>query len=200
MPVLGITGGIATGKSTFVQALRRYFPAESFDADEAAHRLMESGTQVHSEIIARFGPDIIDERGEIQRDRLRDLVFSNDLQRRELESILHPRIREEWMSLASSRSAGKEWLIVDIPLLFETGADGQCDQTITVACAPLTQRERLRSLRHLDEPMIDKILGAQWDLLEKIKRAHHIIWNDSTPASLEIQARLIGGWLAAYYG
>jgi dephospho-CoA kinase len=195
MPVLGVTGGIATGKSSFVQALLRFLPAELFDADRAAHELLQSDAAVHAAIREVFGPEVFSSEKIPDRARLREAVFGSRERREALEAILHPRIRERWISLCEEWKRQAGWLIVDIPLLYETGAEKVLERVVVVACTPATQRARLRENRGLDEAMSENIIGAQHDLGLKMKAANHLIWNDSTPDCLEGQARLLAGWL-----
>ena len=102
--------------------------------------------------------------------------------------------------LSDDAKSGKNWLCIDIPLLYETKVEGHFDRVIVVACSPATQRQRLRMARGLSDDIADRILAAQLDLREKISRATHLIWNDSTPASLERQATLLANWLRHRYG
>ena len=200
MPVLGITGGIATGKTTLTRALLRRLPAELFDADRCAHELLENDSAVRAAVSGTFGPEIYDAHGKPDRARLRELVFSEELHRKRLEEILHPAIRARWSTLAEQTAKTGGWLCVDIPLLYETGAESRFDRVIVVACAPETQRRRLRENRGLDDETAARIIATQLDLWAKIKKADHVIWNDSTDACLDGQAALLAGWLRQIYG
>ena len=196
MPVLGVTGGIATGKSSFTSVLRREFPAEFFDADACAHELLAHDASVHRAILTTFGPEACDPAGNPDRPKLRALVFSDDLKRRQLEGILHPAIRERWTQRAAQFSREGGWFVVDIPLLFETQAEASFDHIVVVACSPATQRRRLAEKRGLSADLAEKIIASQLDLPTKIKQAHHVIWNDSTLSCLERQSRLLAAWLS----
>lgn len=200
MPLLGITGGIATGKSTFTRSLLRGLPAEVFDADRDARELLDRDPAVRLTVGKSFGTDYYDAQGRLDRARLRELVFSDDLHRRRLEEILHPVIRARWLALAGNVRASGGWLLVDLPLLYETTAEGQFDRVIVVACSPATQRRRLERERGLDAAIAEKILSAQLDLQTKIKRADHVVWTDSTAACLDEQADLLAAWLRNRYG
>ena len=200
MPALGITGGIATGKSTLTRALLRELPAEVFDADQCAHELLAGDADVQAAVRAEFGSSVFDADGRPDRAALRTLVFHDDSTRARLEAILHPVIRERWSALAATAKSGKKWLCFDIPLLYETAIETQFDRVIVVACSSDTQRQRLRVARGLSDELAARILAAQLDLREKISRCHHLIWNDSTPARLERQATLLAHWLRQRYG
>ena len=200
MPVIGITGGVATGKSTFTRALLGHLPAELFDADQAGHALLEGDPDVKVSVEAAFGTGIYNAEGRPNRSQLRDLVFSDERNRKQLEEILHPAIRTRWIALGDASRRDRTWLLVDIPLLYETGAESHFDRVVVVGCAAVTQRHRLETERGLSTTMAESIIAAQLDLETKIKRADHLIWNDSTVVCLEAQANLLATWLSHHYG
>jgi dephospho-CoA kinase len=200
VPALGITGGIATGKSTFIRAFLRQVPAALFDADQCAHELLAGDAQVHSAVREAFGPEVFNTDGIPDRALLRGRVFDDPLARRQLEAILHPIIRRRWLAIAEHAHTSKDWHCFDIPLLYETGAEAHFDRVIVVACSPATQRQRLCATRGFSDELAAKMIAAQFDLRAKITRSHHLIWNDSTPASLEAQAALLINWLRQRYG
>jgi dephospho-CoA kinase len=210
--LLGITGGIATGKSSFVAALQRHLPGTLFDADATAHELLASDPAIHAAIRERFGSEVFDPSGLPNRIRLRELIFRAPERRAELEGILHPIIRQRWLALAAGHRASsaaaaanaeptkpRSWFYLDIPLLYETAAESELDRVAVVACSPATQRARLRAFRNLDDAIIEKIIGAQHDLGLKMTKADHVIWNDSTVSCLDGQAKLFAGWLRNYH-
>src|SRR6202049_3696413 len=128
MRSIGITGGVATGKSTVAlhlfELLRPALPVELFSSDFEARRLTDSDLVVKEEIRAAFGGQVFDAEGNLARGRLRDLVFHDGSARKVLETILHPRIREAWRS----RTGGDGLLLAEIPLLYETGAEPSFDR------------------------------------------------------------------------
>jgi dephospho-CoA kinase len=200
VPVLGVTGGIATGKSTFNQTLLRRLPAEFFDADRAAHALLEGDAETRQAIEAAFGVGVYNAEGKPDRVRLRELVFADEQNRRQLEAILHPAIRRSWMARAEIARSTDSWLVIDIPLLYETGAESHFDRVVVVACSPATQRRRLDVYRHLAPEMAEQIIAAQLDLATKVRKADHLIWNDSSVSCLERQTDLLATWLRQTYG
>ena len=195
MPSLGITGGVATGKSSLTECLLRRLPAKRFDADQCAHDLLAADAEVRHAVRAQFGALSYGEDGSPNRAYLRDLVFSDAGRRKQLEAILHPVIRSRWMALASEASAGKDWLFVDIPLLFESGVESCFDHVAVVACPPNTQLRRLTGGRGLTGDLAEKMISTQIDLRTKMRQADHIIWNDSSLSCLDQQAALLAGWL-----
>ena len=200
MPAIGITGGIATGKSTLARTLLRELSAEVFDADHCAHELLDGDPVVQASVREKFGSSVFAPDGRPDRAALRERVFNDEAARVQLEEILHPIIRERWTKLAAIAKSGKKWLCFDIPLLYETDVESHFDRVIVVACSSATQRQRLSAARGLSDDIADRIIAAQLDLREKVSRCHHLIWNDSTPASLERQATLLAHWLRQRYG
>lgn len=200
MPVLGVTGGIATGKSSSVEALLRHLPAEVFDADRFVHQLLAGDETIISAVRQAFGNEVFDAEGRVSRTRLGEMVFAKEGFRKSLEAILHPVVRTRWMALAKKYRESNAWALVDIPLLFETGAESHFDRTLVVACSPATQKARLRDRRGLSVAMIEKIIGAQLPLSAKVNKADHIIWNDHTVSCLDRQAGLLARWLISYHG
>jgi dephospho-CoA kinase len=198
VPALGITGGIATGKTTFTAALRRHISAEVFDSDFCARELLANDSEVHEKLRAQFGAEIFDAEKKPDRARLREIVFADEQKRRALEAILHPAIRARWLSLAAH--AEKNWLFVDIPLLFETHAAPHFDRIVVVACSDATQRARLTGGRNLTPEIARQILAAQLPLAEKMQKANHVIWNESPLPALEAQARLFAEYLKQRHG
>jgi dephospho-CoA kinase len=131
---------------------------------------------------------------------LRDIVFEDEDARRRLEDLVHPLVRELWTTQADQARATGSWLLVDIPLLYETGVEAQFDRVIVVSCSPHTQRRRMRDERSLASELIERMITSQLDLVTKAARADHIVWNDSTSAALDEQASLFAAWLRQRYG
>ncbi len=195
MPAIGVTGGIATGKSTFSEALCRYLPAELFDADQCSRDLLAQDQGVREAVTRAFGARAFDAAGRPDRAWLREIVFADADQRHTLEQILHPRIRARWTARVQDAARRDGWFCVDIPLLYETGAQTHFAAVIVVACSRATQQARLLQKRHLSADTADQIITAQLDLAAKITQADHLIWNDSTNSCLDRQARLLAGAL-----
>jgi len=200
VPCLGITGGVATGKSSFAKALSRLISAEVFDADQCSRDLLTHDTGVWSEVRRHFGDDAFTAQGEPDRTKIREIVFGDPAQRKVLEGILHPRIRARWTSLVSGAKEGRNWLIVDIPLLFETHAGEYFDAVVVVACSAGNQIMRLVETRKLDTEIASKMIASQLELSAKMQRAGHVIWNDGSLACLEDQAVLAADYFKKYHG
>lgn len=173
------------GKSTADQLLRaRGLPV--IDTDLLARELVEPGQPALTEIKKSFGPSVIASNGHLNRGALASLVFADPARRKQLEAILHPRIRELWRrQIEELQRAGTFNLaVVVIPLLFETEAQAELDATLCVACSAGTQRQRLQARGwSLDE--IQKRNQTQWPVEEKMAAANFVVW---TEGSLDIHA------------
>jgi dephospho-CoA kinase len=191
MPAIGITGGIATGKTAFSDCLREIFPgARFFNADEAARTVVDD-PEVTTEIRRTFGPSVFSVTGDLNRERLRTIVFGDATKRRLLERILHPRIRRQWRAEAKRHRNSPDFFIADIPLLYETRGESLCDRVVVVACSYKVQLARLVQRMSLKETEAERMIKSQMPLEEKITRADHVVWNNSNRPMLAEQARLL---------
>lgn len=188
--LLGLTGGIATGKSTLTRLLANAHPFTVFDADACVHEMLRTDREVLAKIYHEFSLPRTVEALPLDRAELRRLVFSDSSARRRLEAIIHPVVRQRWMALrAECLDLGQDFL-ADIPLLLETGAAPQFDALVVVAAAPRTQRMRLVA-KGLEPAMVEAMLASQWSIGQKVSAADHVIWNDGSLAGLERQASLL---------
>jgi dephospho-CoA kinase len=189
MPAIGITGGISTGKSTFCNCLLEVVPsAKFFDADLAAHSLAEL-PEVREEILHQFGSGVFSRGGDLNRAKLRAIVFGSAAKRRALEQILHPRIRRQWMAQAEKHRNSPDFFFADIPLLYETGGEKWCERVIVVACSCNVQLSRLAKRKSLKGAEAEQMINSQMALENKIKRADHVVWNNGDRATLLEQAK-----------
>jgi len=191
MPAIGITGGISTGKTSFVQCLREVTPtATFFDADHAARELADGDPQVRGLIEEEFGPGVYSNGG-LNREAVRAIVFADAEKKRALEQILHPRIRRQWSLEAEGCRNSTRLFFADIPLLYETGGETLCDRVVVVACSPGVQLERLVARTGLERAAAQQMIDSQMPLTEKISRADHVVWNNGGREVLAEQARLL---------
>jgi dephospho-CoA kinase len=195
MPAIGITGGISTGKSTFVGCLRELLPAATFfDADEAAHALLNRPA-VENEIRREFGAEVFSTSADLNRAKVRAIVFGDATKKRALERILHPRIRRQWRTKAKEHRNSPKFFFADIPLLYETGGESLCDRVVVVACSEKVQLARLRKRMSIKSADAKQMIKSQMPLEEKIRRADHVVWNNGDRTSLMQQARfLVASW------
>ena len=188
MPAIGITGGISTGKSTFCECLREVLPgAEFFNADEAAHVLLEL-SEVKRKIRAEFGKHVFSRDGDLNRTNLRAIVFADATKKRALERILHPRIRRQWRTEAKRHRNSDNFFVADIPLLYETGGESLCDRVVVVACSQKVQLARLRKRMAVKIAEAKQMIKSQMQLEAKMRRADHVVWNNGDRAALVEQA------------
>ena len=191
MPAIGITGGICTGKSTFCGCLRKILPAAKFfNADQAAHVLVEL-PEVKQEIRAEFGSEVFSSDEALNRAKLRAIIFADATRKRALEQILHPRIRRQWRAEAKRHRNSPDFFFADIPLLYETGGETLCDRVVVVACSYNVQLARLIERMSLKNEEAEQMIRSQMALEEKIRRADHVVWNNSSRAALMEQTRFL---------
>jgi dephospho-CoA kinase len=177
MKTFGLTGGVGMGKSTAAQFLR-VRGARVVDTDELAHKLVEPGQPALAEIQTQFGRKILASKGELNRAELAKIVFADAAERKKLEAILHPRIRECWLAqIETWHEENYKLAVVVIPLLFETHAESHFDKIICVACSANSQRERLLARGWSDEQIYQRI-AAQMPVEQKIARADFVVWTD----------------------
>src|SRR5437660_7513562 len=191
MPAIGITGGISTGKSTFCECLREIIPAAKFfNADQAGHALVEL-PEVKQEIRGRFGDEVFLRGRDLNRTKLRAIIFRDATKRRALEQILHPRIRRQWRVEAKKHRNSPDFFFADIPLLYETGGETLCDRVVVVACSYNVQLARLTARMSLKNGEAEQMIKSQMPLEEKVARADHVVWNNGSRAALMEQAHFL---------
>lgn len=181
MLVVGLTGGIASGKSTVSQYLRE-LGAEIIDADVIARELVYPRSSAWQEIVNHFGREIIDEKGFLQRKKLGQIIFQSPAEREVLNKILHPKIKQRIAGLIEACRHKKDvpLIVVDAPLLIEAGMIGMVDEVWVVAIPEELQLQRLRERDNLSVTEAQKRLVSQMPLQEKLKYAHRVIDNSGT--------------------
>jgi dephospho-CoA kinase len=191
MPAIGITGGISTGKTTFCECLREVLPsAKFFNADKAAHVLLDL-SEVKRKIRAEFGRHVFSKDGDLNRTKLRAIVFADATKKCALERILHPRIRRQWRTEAKRHRNSPNFFFADIPLLYETGGESLCDRVVVVACSQKVQLGRLRKRMSVKIAEAKQMIKSQMQLDAKIRRADHVVWNNGDRTALVEQARFL---------
>lgn len=185
--LLGLTGGIATGKSTVSGMLRRAgIPV--FCADEIAHAVTAPGTPAARKIVRVFGKTALAPSGGLDRKNIADVVFHDMKKRKILESIVHPAVRKEMLRLARQELVKKTpWVVLDVPLLFEADFDKYCDATVCVTSSQNFQLARLCGLRNMGRRDALARVKAQMPLKEKAERADFVLENNETKAALRSQ-------------
>ena len=188
--IIGLTGGIAAGKSTVRALLTAGGGFRVFDADGCVRRLLDTDPRIASEIRGMFGSDFLRADGKPDRTRLREAIYGNPDARRRLESLMHPPVRAEWLALRDTCRAEGAKMLADIPLLYETEAESFFDSVVVVACSASSQLDRLET-RGIGRPMAEAMLASQWPIGQKTERADFVIWNDGSLAALGRQTELL---------
>lgn len=171
---IGLTGGIACGKSTVTRAFMA-LGVDAVDADEVAREIVQPGTPVLSALVARYGKALLTAQGALNRAQLRQIIFETSAERKWVEALMHPAIRATLLKrLAACRST---YRLLIAPLLFETGLHHLTDRTLVIDIPEAQQRERLRQRDGSDETQIDAILSAQLSRTERLSRADDIFDN-----------------------
>lgn len=185
---VGLTGGIATGKSYVTQRLHAA-GLPTIDADRLAREAVAPGTPGLRAVVARFGRDVLTDAGALDRARLGAVVFADAAARADLEAIVHPEVRRRiavWQAqLTALGHRGP--IVADIPLLFETGRTGDFDVTVVVACEPDTQRRRLMLRDGVSGDDADQRIAAQWPIARKVAAADYVVRTDGTFADTDAQ-------------
>ena len=190
MVIVGLTGGVASGKST-VSHVFGEAGAHLIDVDQVARELLQPKTPSWRDVVQAFGTEILEKDGSIQRRKLRALVFSDPEVRKRLDGILHPRIKEEVRRrIEKIRQENPEAIVViDAPLLVETGGHRETDEVVVVIATEAQQVERLKRRDGVSEEQARQILAAQMPVAEKAKVADFIIRNDGSPEETRQRAR-----------
>lgn len=179
--IIGLTGGIATGKST-VSAMLAELGAAVVDADQVAREVVLPGEPALRQVAETFGQAVLNEDGTLNRKKLGEIVFADEMKRKALEAILHPAIRQvmnDRIDRLERENPGR-LVVADIPLLYETGLDARYPEVLVVYVPPDVQLERLMKRDGLTEAKARERLNAQLPIDEKKKRADWVIDNSGT--------------------
>jgi|DewCreStandDraft_4_1066084.scaffolds.fasta_scaffold02387_2 dephospho-CoA kinase len=184
---VGLTGGIACGKSTVLRMLQD-LGAATISADSIVHELLDSDTSIRERIRREFGEGVFDETGRVDRRKLADIAFRDDSARMKLEHILHPEVRRRilvWMD--GARSRGTRVAVAEVPLLFETGLEGDFDCTVAVTAEHGEQLNRLSSRMPVRDA--ERRIAAQMPAEEKARRADYALVNSGSLDDLQERVR-----------
>jgi dephospho-CoA kinase len=188
MRLVGLTGGIATGKSTFAAALRA-LGAPIVDADQLARAAVAKGTPGLAAVVAAFGEEVLAPDGELDRKRMGARVFSDPAARARLEAVVHPAVRAlSRAELARLEAAGHAVAFYDVPLLFEAGREREMDLVVVVWAPREVQIARLAARDGLTRGEAEARLAAQLPIDDKAARADAVVVNDGDPAALAAKA------------
>lgn len=190
MILVGLTGGVATGKTTVAKMFQQC-GASIIDADLLARQVVEPGKPAWRAIVKLFGETVLKRDRSINRQVLGSIIFSNANQRRQLERIIHPRVAREQarVTKAIARKYPKAVVIYEVPLLFEVGVDKRVDKIIVVIADQATQIARLKKRNGLSRTEAIRRIQAQIPLAKKIHRADHVLNGASSRPLLRKQVR-----------
>lgn len=197
--LIGLTGGVASGKSSVARAFEARHPGSVVDADLAARAVVEPGTEGLAAVVGHFGAEVLGPDGRLDRAALRARVFADAGQRKALEALLHPRIRA-WM-LARAEAAPTPYVVLDIPLLAEGGGRAtwpMLDRIVVVDVPVAVQRARLMARDGVDAAFAERMIAAQATRAQRLALADDVIVNlgaleDLDAAVERLDARLLNG-------
>ena len=190
--VLGITGGIATGKSSVVQHfIDLGFPV--VDADIIARHLLDQNEQAYNEVVKVFGSEILQENGEINRQALGALVFNHPDKLKQLDELMAPFLQESILAAIKQASQNQKLVIVDVPLMYEKGYDEWMDQVAVVYCTPNQQLKRLMKRNQLTEKEAKQRIDSQLPI-EMKKLLAEVVFDNSNDLTQTIQQ--VDTWLS----
>ena len=196
MLLVGLTGGIGSGKSTVARMLEER-GAVVFDADLLAREAVEPGTPGHTAVIERFGADVLAPGGELDREALASIVFADPSARRDLEQIVHPEVRRLFAEGSEAYRDTDRIVVFSAPLLVESGMHTAFEILVVISATVATQIERLMRQRGMSEAAIRARIDAQAPLEDKAAVADFLVDNGGTLAELESQVERLWHDLSA---
>ena len=196
MLLVGLTGGIGSGKSTVARMLEER-GAVVFDADLLAREAVEPGTPGHAAVIERFGADVLAPGGELDREALASIVFADPAARRDLEQIVHPEVRRLFAEGSEAYHDTDRIVVFSAPLLVESGMHTAFEILVVVSATVATQIQRLMRQRGMSEPAIRARIDAQAPLEDKAAVADFLVDNEGTLAELQSQVERLWHDLSA---
>ena len=185
--VIGLTGGIASGKSTVSQMIKEK-GIRVVDADIIAKEAVSKGSAALHQIVQTFGEEVLLPNGELNRQQLGAIIFSDEEKRKKLNAIVHPEVRKEMLEQRDEGVSNNEtFVVLDIPLLFESKLEGLVDRIIVVYTTPDLQLSRLMNRNDLSEEEALKRIHSQQPLEEKCQKADRVIENTKDLAFIRKQ-------------
>lgn len=203
MPSIAITGTYGSGKSLAASLLMRKLESmdlkvTSYSADTHNRLLLEQDPQARLKITERFGKDVLGPSGIPDRLKLGEMIRQDDAARKDLEEIMHPLLRDKWLTECMSMRGGSgRFFLAEIPLLFERNLATHFDTSITVGCSEDNRRRRISASRGIDANTIHAWISIQLPEAEKILLADHLLWNDGPTETLSRQIDLLAETLIA---
>ena len=181
--VLGITGGVGCGKSTLLSMLEKKKGAKVILADNLGHEVMEPGTECYEQIVALLGSSILDETGQIKREKMAQIIYGDDEKRRQVNEIVHPSVKKEIKERIRMWQA-EPLVVVETALMFESGCDAYCDEVWGIFTDPEIRIDRLSKSRGYSREKSLSIMQKQMSYEELKQKCSHVLFNDEDPDKL----------------
>lgn len=191
MYVIGLTGGVGSGKTVVAHKLAELAKAELLIADELGHLVMEKDTTGYYEIVKAFGKEVLNEQGAISREHLSAIVFSDSEALKKLNGIIHPAVKEYMKDYIAQRKEKDGYLILETAIMFESGCDALCDEVWYVYVPAKVRMERLKENRGYSEEKSRSIMEKQLLEEEFRRRCKREVRNDGTMEALEEELRSV---------
>ncbi|MBQ09062.1 MAG: dephospho-CoA kinase [Gammaproteobacteria bacterium] len=185
---IGLTGGIASGKSTVSDCFKK-IGTQIIDADVISHEVAEPNGSAFNEILSSFGSDILDENGLIDRKKMRAIIFDDSAKKKTLEEIIHPKVKDQMFMLINQ--SNDHYLIVSVPLLAETGMNQIMDRTLLIDCSKNTQIKRLMDRDKITLNEAKSILANQASRSDRQKIADDLIVNEKNVTLKELEKKVL---------
>lgn len=183
---IGLTGGLASGKST-VSGILKQKNIPVVDADEIAHQVLRPDGEAYAEVVRVFGPGFVNSDGDIDRRKLGQHIFADSSRREKLESIIHPLVQQKVLQFKlQCEKRGDVFAIYDVPLLFEKNLQSQFDGVLLVSCSEALQIQRMRQRNQWSDQEIHDRLKAQIPLAQKEKKSTWVLQNNSSLEDLKM--------------
>ena len=188
MKVIGITGGVGAGKTQILEYLNNKYGATIFQADAVGKKLQKKGTECFDAIVAHFGTEILDAKGELDREKLADIVFSDKVELSVLNSIVHPAVKEEiYKKIAKEERKNTNLFILESAILIEDHYEEICDELWYIYVEDSIRKKRLIYARGYDSKKVDDIIAAQLPKSMFMKHCDRVIDNSNTFEETKIQ-------------
>lgn len=184
---VGLTGGIGSGKST-VSSIFSRLGVPVIDADQIARSLVEPGTDALSKLTAHFGEEILNQ-GQLDRRRLRELIFTDEAAKEWVEALLHPLVKREMLSRADQQDSA--YVVLEIPLLFEAGYQNLLDRVLVIDVPPALQVDRVVSRDEVPQSQVESVIRAQISAKARLKQANDVIDNTGSLEQLREQVEAL---------
>lgn len=188
MKVIGITGGVGAGKTQILEYLNNKYGATICQADAVGKKLQKKGTECFDAIVAHFGTEILDAKGELDREKLADIVFSDKVELSILNSIVHPAVKEEiYKKIAKEERKNTNLFILESAILIEDHYEEICDELWYIYVEDSIRKKRLIYARGYDSKKVDDIIAAQLPKSMFMKHCDRVIDNSNTFEETKIQ-------------